>query len=84
MDDWKKAKNLALSDETFLAWTQTLSASANFSQYIVEKHQFKCVFMGEFQSDPPEDCFGVHRQPNGASYFICVRQVVFAKKRLAS
>ncbi len=66
MDDWKKAKKLGLSGETFSAWTQTLSASADLSQYLIEKRHFKYVLLGKFQSDPLEGRFGMYRQLNGA------------------
>ena len=82
MDDWKKAKKLSLSGETFSAWTQTLSASADLSQYLVEKHHFKYVLLGKFQSDPLEGHFGMYQQLNGASYFMSVRQVMLAEKKI--
>ena len=65
-------------------WTQTLSASADLSQYLIEKHHFKYVLLEKFQSDPLEGRFGVYWQLNGASYFMSVRQVMLSEKRFTS
>ena len=76
----RKRQKLGLSGKTFLAWTQTLSASVDLSQYLIEKRHFKYVLLGKFQSDPLEGHFGMYRQLNGASYFMNVRQVMLAEK----
>ena len=52
------------------------------AQYLIQQHNFSYVLLGKLQSDPIEGRFGMYRQLNGASYFVSVRQILLAEKKI--
>ena len=82
MKQWKVSQRPGLTKETFVAWIHTLSGLADLAVYLLKKHNFNYVLLGKFQSDPLEGRFGIYRQLNGASFFMSVRQVLLAEKKV--
>lgn len=82
MEEWKDSKSPGLTIDTFTAWIQTLYGVADAAVYLIEKHNFDYVLLAKFLSDPLEGRFGLYRQLNGASFFMSVRQVLLAEKKL--
>lgn len=79
---WKESKKPGLTPETFTACILTCDALAGIADHLITKHSFSYVLLGKLQSDPLEGRFGVYRQLNGASYFVSIRQVLLAEKKL--
>ena len=82
LSDWRETKRPGLTSATFTACITTLNALAEISEHLMEKHEFSYVMLGKLQSDPIEGRFGQYRQINGASYFISIRQILHAEKKL--
>ena len=82
IDNWKSSKRPGLASPTFLAWSQTLRAVADISVHLLDHHDFKYILTSKLQSDPIEGRFGLYRQLNGASYFVSVRQIMLAEKKI--
>ena len=79
---WKKSGNAGLTRETFLACIQSLGAFLELAKYLQQKHGFSYVLAGKFTSDPIEARFGWYRQVNGGNYFMCVKQLLQAEKKI--
>lgn len=71
-----------MTSETFTACILTCDALADVAEHLITKHSFSYVLLGKFQSDPLEGRFGIYRQVNGASYFVSIRQILLAEKKL--
>jgi len=82
LEEWKRCGGKGLSNETFAAWILTLRSLASIAVHLIETHNFKYVLFGKLQSDQLEGRFGIYRQVNGASYFVSVRQILQAEKKL--
>ena len=82
LEHWKESGLSGLSKETFSAWIVTLRGLADLAIHAIQKHGFSYVLLGKMQSDPLEGRFGIYRQLNGASFFMSVRQVLHAEKKI--
>ena len=80
--EWQKSGNSGLSAETFLACIQTMTAVPALAAYLQEQHGFKYLLSGRLMSDPIEGRFGWYRQCNGANFFVSVKQVLAAEKKI--
>ena len=78
---WRDSKNAGLIRETFLACIQTMGAIPDLAMYLQEKHGFY-LLTGKLTSDPIEDRFGWYRQENGGNYFMCIKQLLQAEKKI--
>lgn len=79
---WKDSGNAGLTNETFLACIQSFKAIVEITEYLVTNHRFLYVLPGKFSSDPLEGRFGWYRQVNGANFFMSVKQVFEAEKKI--
>ena len=75
-------RKYGLSHETFRAWILTLEGVVLLAKNLIAKHGFHYVLLGKMQSDPLEGRFGMYRQLNGASFFVSVREVMLAEKKI--
>ena len=79
---WRDSKNAGLTRETFLACIQTMGAIPDLAMYMHEKHGFSYLWMGKLTSDSIEGRFGWYRQVNGRNYFMWVKQLIQAEKKI--
>ena len=79
---WGDSKNAGLTRETFFACIQTIKAIPDLAMYLQEKHGFSYLLTGKLTSDPTEGRFGWYRQVNGGNYFMCVKQLIHAEKKI--
>ena len=52
------------------------------AEYLLDYHGFKYLLSGKLMSDPIEGRFGWHRQLNGGNFFMSVKQVLEAEKKI--
>ena len=76
------SKNAGLTRETFFACIQTIGAIPDLAMYLQEKHGFSYLLTGKLTSDPTEGRFEWYRHVNGGNYFICVKQLIQAEKKI--
>ena len=79
---WKQSGLAGLTDQTFLACIQTMSAVPELAQYLHEKFDFCYILTGKFTSDPIESRFGWYRQVNGGNFFMSLKQLLEAEKKI--
>ena len=79
---WGDSKNAGLTRETFFACIQTIGAIPDLAMYLQEKHGFSYLLTGKLTSDPTEGRFEWYRQVNGGNYFMYVKQLIQAKKKI--
>ena len=79
---WKQSGLPGLSKATFSAWIVTLHGLADLAVHLIQNHGFSYVLLGKLQSDALEARFGIYRQLNGASFFMSIRQVLHAEKKI--
>ena len=77
-----KAPTMSLTPQTTLANELTFVGMANLATYLIENKGMSKVLLGKFSSDPIEKRFGQFRQLSGANFFISVRQLLDAEKRI--
>lgn len=82
LEAWKSSKRTGFTNETFLANICTLKALVSLAEYLISERGFTFVMLGKFQSDPLEGRFGWYRQLNGGNFFMSLRQVLDAEKRI--
>ena len=80
--EWKKSGCSGLTDQTFLACIQTMSAVPELAKYLHEKLKLKYILPGKFTSDPIEGRFGWYRQANGGNFFMSIKQLLEAEKKI--
>ena len=80
--NWGDSKNAGLTQETFLACIQMMGMIPDLVMYLQEKHGFSYLLMGKLTSDPTEGRFGWYRQVNGRDYFMCIKQLIQAEKKI--
>ena len=73
---------MSLTAQTTLANEVTFAGMANLATYLMEYKGMSKVLLGKFSSDPIEKRFGQFRQLSGANFFISVRQLLDAEKRI--
>ena len=73
---------MSLTPHTTLANELTFKGMADLAEHLIEKKGMKKVLLGKFSSDPIEKRFGQFRQLSGANFFISVKQLLDAEKRI--
>ena len=81
-DEWKQSGLSGLTSETFLACTQTIGAIPELVKYLNAQHQIDCVLPGKLLSDPIEGRFGWYRQVHGGNFYVSVKQILLAEKKI--
>ena len=79
--NWKDSGFAGLTDQTFLACIQTMSAVPELAQYLHDKFGFHYILTGKFTSDPIEARFGWYHQVNGGNFFMFLKQLLEAEKK---
>ena len=79
---WKESGCSGLTNQTFLACIQTMTAVPKLAQFLHEKLKLKYVLPGKFTSDPIEGRFGWYRQANGGNFFMSIKQLLEAGKKI--
>ena len=82
LEMWQESGERGLTKETFLAMKQTCAALADMAEYLIERADFIYVLLGQAESDPIEKRFGWYRQLSGGNFFISVRQILEAEKKI--
>lgn len=82
LESWKSSKRSGLTAETFLACTHTTRTLPLLAMHLIEHHGFQYVLLGKFMSDPIEARFGWYRQMNGGNFFMSLRQLLDAEKKI--
>ena len=77
-----KTKLPGFSNETFFAITQILDVIPKLVIDLLCKSNYSFVLTEKFQSDPIERRFSRYRQYHGGSYYISVRQIFDAEKKI--
>ena len=81
---WRSSRKAGLTSETFTACIQTMSAIPKLAAYLVKNHSFQYLLSGKLMSDPIEARFAWYRQVNGGNFFMSVRQLLLAEKKIIS
>nr|XP_040578526.1 uncharacterized protein LOC121127243 [Lepeophtheirus salmonis] len=79
---WQNSKALGLTTETFLATKQTHLNAVDLVEYLLLHEVFSYVLPGMFQSDPIERRFVWYRQLSDDIYYISVRHILEAEKKI--
>ncbi|QQP39506.1 Putative LOC101234561, partial [Caligus rogercresseyi] len=82
LEKWEKQKTLGLSKETFLCAIQTSKAMPKLIVHLLEKEGMDYVLTGKICSDPIEKRFGDYRMLGGSNYYVSVRQILEAEKKI--
>ena len=61
----------------------SLKSIAEKALYLIQQHDFSYVLLGKLQCDPIEGRFGMYHELNGAPYFVRVRQILLAEKKIS-
>ena len=67
---------------TFFVTTLALESIVACCRYLITQHNFTFVLTGKLQSDPIEGRFGWYRRLNGANFFMSVKQLLEAEKKI--
>ena len=81
-DEWKQSGLSGLTSETFPACTQTIGAIPELVKYLNAQHQIECVLPVKLLSDPIEGRFGWYRQVHGGNFYVSVKQILLAEKKI--
>ena len=81
---WRSSRKAGLTSETFTACIQTMSAIRKLAAYLVKNYSFQYLLSGKLMSDPIEARFGWYCQVNGGNFFMSVRQLLLAEKKIKS
>ena len=79
---WKSSGNIGLTSETFTACIHTIGAIVELAHYLIDDSTIEYVLTGKLMSDPLEGRFGWYRQTNGGNFFMSVKQLLFAEKKI--
>ncbi|QQP34562.1 Putative LOC100205425, partial [Caligus rogercresseyi] len=81
---WESSGEIGLTTETFLATKHTCLAVIDLAEYLLDemKEDFSYLLLAMFQSDSIEERFGCYRQLSGANYYVSVRQILEAEKKI--
>lgn len=80
--DWRFSNKPGLTAETFLACIQTMGVIPELTEYLQTKHEFEYLLTGKLMSDPLEGRFGWYRQTNGGNFFMSIKQLLEAEKKI--
>ena len=59
-----------------------MGAIPDLAMYLQEKHGFSYLLTEKLASNLIESRFGWYRQVNGRNYFMCVKQLIEAEKKI--
>ena len=59
-----------------------MGAIPDLAMYLQEKHGVSYLLTAKLTSDPIEGRFGWYRQVNGGNYFMRVKQLIQAEKKI--
>ena len=79
---WRDSKNAGLTRETFLACIQTMGVIPDLAMYFARKAWISYLLTGKLTSNSIDGRFGWYRQVNGGNYFMCVKQLIQAEKKI--
>ena len=80
---WKhKCPKRGLTWQTSTALIQTLKSIVALSEFLIREGVLKFILIGKLTSDPIEGRFGWYRQSCGGSYFVTMRQILEAEKKI--
>ena len=80
--EWRKSGRSGLTNETFTACIQTITTLPKLAAHLMQSHGFNYVLSGKFMSDPIEGRFGWYRQVNGGNFFMSIKQLLEAEKKI--
>ena len=80
---WKDSGCSGLTNQTFLACTQTMSAMPELAKYLQQKLKLQYVLPGKFTSDPIEGRYGRYRQANSGNFFMSIKQLLESENKFA-
>ena len=80
--NWKSSGQAGLTQETFTACIQSLEVMIVLADHLLKNHSFIYVLPGKFCSDPLEGRFGWYRQVNGGNFFMSIKQLFQAEKKI--
>ena len=83
-EDWRKSKRAGLTPETFLACLQTMKSIPKLADHLQKKHEFSYLLPRKLMSDPIEGRFSWYRQVHGGNFFISVKQLFLAEKKIVA
>lgn len=79
---WQRLKSPGFSSQTFFALINCCETLADVSEFLFSKHSFNRILLGRFVSDWIERRFGRYRQFHGGNFFVSVRQILEAEKKI--
>ena len=79
---WQQSGCSGLTEPTFLACIQTMTAVPKLALYLHQKLKLPYILPGKFTSDPIEGRFGWYRQASGGNFFISIKQLIEAEKKI--
>ena len=82
LEEWENSGERGFTAETFLAVRHTTLATAEMAEYLLETGLFQYILTAMFTSDPIEERFGWYRQLGGGNFYISVRQLLEAEKKI--
>lgn len=84
LDFWKSCQpiNHKLSNETHLAFSHSIYALLQLSEYCVNELEFNYILPGKIQTDSLEARFGKYRTMAGSQYLITIRQIFEVESKL--
>ncbi len=81
-EEWPKHTSQTFTTETTFAWVLTLRSVCAVCEDLFNNYSFSYVLTGKLQSDPIEGRFGCYRQMSGANFFLSIKQLLDAEKKL--
>ena len=79
---WKNSGCSGLTDQTFLACIQTMTAIPDLAQYLHQKLQLSYILPGKFTPHPIEGRFGWYCQANDENFYMSIKQLIEAEKKI--
>ena len=79
---WRNSRNNGFTSQSFTVCIQTISAFPKISKHLQSRHGFLYILPGKFTSDPIKSRFGWYRQVNGDNYFMSIKQLLEAEKKI--
>jgi len=79
---WQFSQQPCLTKQTFTAVAHSTQALIHVVQYLLDRLGFNYVLLGSIQSDPLEERFGWYRQLAGGNYYLSLRQVLEAERKI--
>ena len=80
--EWRTSGKQTLTKETFTGCIQSMEAVPALTKHLQDHHDFEYLLAGKVMSDPIEGRFGWYRQVNGGNFFMSVKQLLQAEKKI--